>query len=824
MNDYFFSTRPAYPWSVYPIGLPALAVVAVLLVVFTIWTYIGHPQATRRRVMIVLLLRLAALAVTLLTALRPSVGVNENPKQPAVLLVGVDVSESMTVKDELGGQARIDAVRKTLEKCQPLFDELLTDHAITVVVYKFGPPDFNEATSRWEPTAAADAKRSDYGAYLLRVYERWQTEQRIRGHLIIGDGIDNGETFSAVAEAAKYGRRGVLVHTFVVGSDLITSESKDLAVIGVECNPSPAFVKNDVVVTARVNAYAFSGTRVSARVSYTDSDGKEHAKIEEFTLDREKGNELKMSIKAPDKKGEIKVKVEVGQEKNGKIEPLPGELSALNNWSETYLTVNKEGVRVLIVDQLRTEETLIRDALRREKRFDIYEAFLRTDLVLSESSRALLNLEGNAYDVVIIGNVSAQQLQQTDPTFLPKLTELVTKKGIGVMFLGGEYSFQGIPTDLLPIAGGPIVDKLSPRGDPLVTYPAVPTSRGLEKMFRVTGKPGEAPKPGESEELWNRMNNFRTGIRLNGYNRLALTAQQRALYTVFAWTMEGGAGQDIEAGGGPKGEPLLVGSQRGDATKGRWLAFGAFDTYLWRSLGQPKTNDGLEMHERFWRQCVLWLAHQDEEESQVYARPKFRQLKTTTEQEVRVGMKKPDGTDDPTAPLTVRIVPLPPGQLEPKPEDEAKAVPLTVLTDKDGRKVLFRAPAPGEYFVSVTTPAKKPDGTPELNADGSQKLIRGTAKFIAVPDVSDEMLRVNADPDFMKGLSVPTGGKALRLEDLPAFLKELKAEAPPDAGKKPRYYPDWNRNRSKGFLPLWLVVFALLLGAEWGLRRLWGMV
>src|SRR3954452_19304119 len=137
MSDFFFSTRPAYPWSLYPIGLPALAVVAALLVVFTIWTYLGHPRATRKRVLIVLFLRIAALLVALLTAVRPSVGVNENPKQPAVLLVGVDVSESMTVKDEVGGQASIDAVRKKLEKCQPLFDELLADHAINVVVYKF---------------------------------------------------------------------------------------------------------------------------------------------------------------------------------------------------------------------------------------------------------------------------------------------------------------------------------------------------------------------------------------------------------------------------------------------------------------------------------------------------------------------------------------------------------------------------------------------------------------------------------------------------------------------------------------------------------------
>ena len=66
MGDYFFSSRPAFPWSVYPVGLPALAVVAGLLVLFTIWTYLGHPQATRRRVFVVLVLRLAALLVAAL--------------------------------------------------------------------------------------------------------------------------------------------------------------------------------------------------------------------------------------------------------------------------------------------------------------------------------------------------------------------------------------------------------------------------------------------------------------------------------------------------------------------------------------------------------------------------------------------------------------------------------------------------------------------------------------------------------------------------------------------------------------------------------------
>src|SRR4051794_21828156 len=106
----FFSTRPAYPWSVYPIGLPALAIVSILLIAFTLWTYLGHPQATRKRVLTILALRLLALLVALLTAIRPSAGFQEEPRIPSTLLIGIDLSESMTVKDEVNNQARIDAL------------------------------------------------------------------------------------------------------------------------------------------------------------------------------------------------------------------------------------------------------------------------------------------------------------------------------------------------------------------------------------------------------------------------------------------------------------------------------------------------------------------------------------------------------------------------------------------------------------------------------------------------------------------------------------------------------------------------------------------
>ncbi|HSQ58001.1 MAG TPA: hypothetical protein VLM40_19915, partial [Gemmata sp.] len=480
MNDYFFTMRPAYPWSLEPIGLPALAAIAGLLAAFTIWSYSGHPNATRRRVFVVLTLRLVALVVALITALRPSLGVQENPRIPSFLPIGIDVSETMTVKDEVNNQARIEAVRKVMEKCQPIIEELERDHNITTILYKFSTPDFSDA-SRYTPGDPADGKRSDYGTFLNKLYERWQGERFVRGVLIVGDGQDNGQKFSTAAEARRWGQRGVPITTFTVGTNINDQNARDIAVTSIECDPSPAAVKTDVTVVGNVNAYGFPGTRVTARILV---DGVVQA-TQDFTLDKEKDNKIRMTFQAPVKPGEVKVTMQVGQLRDGEIVPIPGELSGENNQSDTYLTITKDGVLILIIDRLRPEETRIRDVLRSEKRFRLNEVTVQTDGQVSSAGEAMLDLDSQGYDVIIIGDVAPAQLtfHRGDKAIpvLEKIQEHVLKRGTGVIFLGGEHAFRGYPPGLLPVrvpeaAGAAIVEDVDPQtGFPRARYQTIPT-------------------------------------------------------------------------------------------------------------------------------------------------------------------------------------------------------------------------------------------------------------------------------------------------------------------------------------------------------------
>ncbi|HSQ55440.1 MAG TPA: hypothetical protein VLM40_06815, partial [Gemmata sp.] len=495
----------------------------------------------------------------------------------------------------------------------------------------------------------------------------------------------------------------------------------------------------------------------------------------------------------------------------------------------TYLTITKDGVLILIIDRLRPEETRIRDVLGFEKRFRLNEVTVQTDGQVSSAGEAMLDLDSQGYDVIIIGDVAPAQLtfHRGDKAIpvLEKIQEHVLKRGTGVIFLGGEHAFRGYPPGLLPVrvpeaAGAAIVDDVDPQtGIPRARYQTIPTEAGLDTVMRLS------KVRDQSIDLWAQVNASEPRARITGYNKMF--AENGAL--VLAWAspqvdpvIRAGTRQPENA------DPLLVTWQAGEGARGRTLAFGAYDTLLWEKLGQPKSFVGSEIHSKFWKQSVLWLAHQEEEEGQAYIHPSRRQLKVGDEEILRLGVKKPGGGDDPNAELTLKIVPIPPGA---NPLDEAqlnalaaKAPPEAIVRDEKGAKVVYRPRTKGEHFALLTSPKKDAAGKPVLDENGKPVLLRATAKFIAIPDISDEMLKVNAEHEFLASLSVPTGGKALRLEDLPAFLNDLKDQK--DFGPKPRphYYPDWRRNHSHGFLPLWLVVFVLLLGAEWGLRRLWGMV
>src|SRR5258708_4527274 len=125
MTDILTLTKdPVWPWSLSGVGLPALALVALALVLLTLWTYWDVPRVSKRRILALIVLRLLALLMACLVLLRPSLASRSDLKLPTTLLILLDLSESMTIQDEIDGQSRWDYMRQILTKAGPVIQKL----------------------------------------------------------------------------------------------------------------------------------------------------------------------------------------------------------------------------------------------------------------------------------------------------------------------------------------------------------------------------------------------------------------------------------------------------------------------------------------------------------------------------------------------------------------------------------------------------------------------------------------------------------------------------------------------------------------------------
>jgi hypothetical protein len=312
----------------------------------------------------------------------------------------------------------------------------------------------------------------------------------------------------------------------------------------------------------------------------------------------------------------------------------------------------------------------------------------------------------------------------------------------------------------------------------------------------------------ESLQQWDKLNLPSNKSRFTGLNRVG---RPKNGATVYLWARDSNNVVDLnKPNETDKQFPLLIGQQFDSGSKSRVLAFTAQDTLTWQRLGLPKNNDGIQLHSRFWRQLVLWLAKQDEEDATAFIRPEFPRIAIGAKQGFRMGLKGPNGQAVTEPVYEVSIVGPVGG--------EAKTLPV-VLDAKGDPRAEFNPTAIGEYTVKLKATGKVTD-------KGNITAITGeaTARFFAYPEVSDELLVASANFDVLKKLASDGGGKFYRLSDLPAYLNELRAQPLDTVKPRPKYVPDWRRDHSGGFLTGWLVGFAVLLLTEWGLRRWWGLV
>jgi uncharacterized membrane protein len=766
-GDLTFNTDPTFPWSVAGYGLPALAVVALLLTGLTVWTYFGLRGATARRVLAVLALRLGALLLAFLVVLRPALAFRDELKAPSVLIIAVDDSQSMTIQDEFDGQSRWERLRRVLEKCEPALRKLREEHNVTVALHRF-----SEGVRPFDPedaAAAADGKRSEYGLMLHTLHERYRGERYLRGLVVMGDGADNGARHEPLSVAGQWRGLPCPIHTFAFGKTTSSDRQSDIALTGITAEPSPVPVKGKLVVKATADAPGFENREVRVRLFLDDKEvpilvnDREEA-VHKQVLRLTTGNEVVAACNAPAKPGEVKVTL--------KIDKLDGELTEFNNQVSTFVTVSKEGIGVLYVDKRREERAYLLEALASDPRVRVHRVTLGGGPGAGPAEPDLFHFQDRAYDVIVIGDVTADEVRRADPGAAATIKQLVTEKGAGVMMIGGRRNFANGGWQKTPLADVLPID-MSADGEIPDTTPISLTLTDAGKSHYLLRL---ADNPAGNAAAWD-------GLKLYGLSRMG-----KLKATVGDVLLRSAAGDDILA------------ASRSDA--GRAIAFAGDTTYLW--VRPPK---GDEYHERFWRQLVLWLAHQEEAEGNVWVKPDVRRLAAGGRLGFSAGVRGKGGLDLKDATFEAKVIG--PG---------GARVPVDLVRTKDeDRGTFWKTDAPGEYELVVQGSAK--------DSDGQTVSGQASAHFLVYQDDA-EMTRRAADHEFLKRLAAAGGGKfhSGDEEELTRYLRDLPSQ--PLAGLRPKanMWPDWRRSSLSAFPPALLLAFAALLSLEWFCRRRWGMV
>ncbi len=470
----------------------AAAALAALASVVLAWRGLRGEAVPGRRVALVALRSVAALAALFLLA-EPALRVVQTTRVRNRLAVLVDRSRSMNFPVEPGGETRVQAAARFVAASRPGL-EALADEA-TVEGWGFSrdawPVDL-AALSRPDPATggATDA----LGALRAAAGGSGAPGRRLAGVLLVTDGADNGALAAGLSgqPRADLLALGVPVNVVAVGSDA----PRDLAVERVAVDDF-AFVRSTLTVEATLRARGFGREDVQVLLK------REGQVVAQATLKLEPGKEtytVPLSF-APDTTGTFVLTVSTPV--------LPGEAVVENNTRSFVLRVIRDRVRVLLVaGRPSWDERFLRGLLKQDPNVDLVSFFILRTAGDNPGPQDQLSLipfpvaeifgeQLRTFDAVIFLDFAYQPYRSLDiERFLPNLRDYVRGGGAFAMVGGGQSFAQG------HYAGTPIADILAvdpAEGMGETSEPFRPRLTAEGRRHPVTSL---APGEGANEAAW----------------------------------------------------------------------------------------------------------------------------------------------------------------------------------------------------------------------------------------------------------------------------------------------------------------------------------
>jgi hypothetical protein len=236
----------------------------------------------------------------------------------------------------------------------------------------------------------------------------------------------------------------------------------------------------------------------------------------------------------------------------------------------------------------------------------------------------------------------------------------------------------------------------------------------------------------------------------------------------------------------PDGSPLLMAMT---IQRSRVAAFAGDTTYLWWTVGNKA-----ELHQRFWRQLIIWLAKKEADTDQpVWVKVMPRTYAPGATVGLSFGARSADGSPLEDADYQVEVT-SPDGQ-------KTKLTPRK--SGGENTAEFAKTALPSDYWVRVS--ARRKEASVGFDA---------STRFIV--DARDlELDYPSADYEFLKEISSMTGGQSVKPEEVDALLDRLnESKTNVTRVQTITLWDNWGL----------LLIFVGLMTTEWFLRKKRGLV
>ena len=771
-----------------PLSFGTLVAIFAAIVVLSLYLYRrpwGLPLWLRG---ILVVSRVLVLALLVATLMEPTAVRTEEHTRERSLPVLLDVSESMSMKDQrklpeeiveaaaalgmapldeeinadqavmeldagqrqkITASSRLDLAKAVLvDSARPIFESLGENLDLSYHSFGQSPRLISDDTV----VAAEDLtvlKAADPGTSIASSLEAVANSGGIppAGIVLLSDGIDSATSQRSEAVLRDLGAREIPVYTVPLGL------------------PDPDDVSINNIVMQEV---AFSGDRVPVRV-HLQSEGYEQrtARLSVLLNDRRVSSRV-VRFEGGLQFEEVDFRVDIYEKGAAQIdvviEPFDDEVSITNNRITRSIRVVNEKVNVLYIEgNARWEFRYLRAILKRDPR--INATFIASNVgpeVARNSPEHIERFpskreEAFMYDLVILGDVDAAFFSDEE---LGLLEELIRDRGASLLMLCGPMhspgSYQGTPVQtMLPVRFDPD-EKWAEVSESV--YPVL-TPEGRSSLVMTLENEDDL-----NDRIWSRMAPMDQLPPLlaakPGATVLAVlsdSTERDQSYPLVAWQRYG------------TGKCMSIASDR-----------------LWRL--RYKTGD--KYHWRVWSQCIQFMTL-----SRLMGEHKRIRLETDRSSYFvgSQGRLYAHVLDDDFEPVVQSGFDVVVSGLD----GAAASQQIKLQPDRS---------QPGLYEGYFTPPGP---GRYRMEANENDRKVSSITEF-QVSDIRQELTETDMRLENLQRIADLTGGATLGVRELPKLASLVNGEPLTTTVRSER--PLWDH---------WLVILLLagLLGAEWILRR-----